>query len=392
MALLRSVAVQRSLCCALQRTTTRHVLKKQQPAVTLWWRSSSSTTTTNKRWLSSALTTQQQDDSWLEEKVRSAARDENEASALAAALRAPELGLKAASDLQLLKETDLTSGGVTPVAARRFLGTVMTPPAAPAPLFDMPGTIAALEEKGVKHATDTSSAQLWSTSFMAGAQLGWGSCLMLVVAGGASTALAGNPGALALLKGIVFPVGLSYIVLSGSDLVTGSYLYQTMAGPIAGRVGAAASANVLLSHFGGNLVGSLAMVAAASATGIIGPLGCAVAAKTAAAKCGSAALPMFLKAVGANWLVATAIYQAGTAKTTPGKIAALWFPITTFIALGLEHSVANMFLLPFGMLNGAENVDLPAIARNIAIVSAGNALGAGLFVGTIQRFNIRGKL
>ena len=322
-------------------------------------------------------------DDWLDAKVKKATRDESEATELLAALKSPEIGVKDAADLELLTEADL-QGKVPAVVARKFLAKAPVPPE-----FFPPGAMQALEDKGVMHAHTAPDLQLWGTSFLAGAQLAFGSSLMCVVAGGAAGAL--DPGSLALLKGLVFPVGLSYIVLSGSDLVTGTYLYQTMAGPIAGRVGALDSARVIATHFSGNLLGSLVMVGAVASTGILGPLGGAMAAKTAAAKCGGALVPTFLKAIGANWLVATAIYQATTAKTTAGKIVALWFPITTFIVLGLEHSVANMFLLPVGMLNGAD-IDSIAIMKNIAIVSVGNALGAGLFVGTIQRFNIFGAL
>ena len=39
---------------------------------------------------------------------------------------------------------------------------------------------------------------------------------------------------------------------------------------------------------------------------------------------------------------------------SPGKLAGLWMPVTMFVALGLEHSVANMYFLPLGMMTGAE--------------------------------------
>jgi len=40
--------------------------------------------------------------------------------------------------------------------------------------------------------------------------------------------------------------------------------------------------------------------------------------------------------------------MASFAKDLPGKMVAIWFPISAFIALGLEHSVANMFIIPLG--------------------------------------------
>jgi formate/nitrite transporter FocA (FNT family) len=77
--------------------------------------------------------------------------------------------------------------------------------------------------------------------------------------------------------------------------------------------------------------------------------GAAVLAKKIAVKKVSSSLgAAFVKGVGANWLVNIAVFQAACAATPAGKIAALWMPVTAFVALGLEHSVANMFLLPLG--------------------------------------------
>jgi formate transporter len=54
----------------------------------------------------------------------------------------------------------------------------------------------------------------------------------------------------------------------------------------------------------------------------------------------------FLRAILANWLVCIAVWNASSATTLPGKILGLWPPIMTFVAIGLEHSVANMFFIP----------------------------------------------
>ena len=39
-----------------------------------------------------------------------------------------------------------------------------------------------------------------------------------------------------------------------------------------------------------------------------------------------------------------------------GKMVGVWFPISMFIAIGFEHSVANMFILPAGLFSGPERV------------------------------------
>jgi formate/nitrite transporter FocA (FNT family) len=128
----------------------------------------------------------------------------------------------------------------------------------------------------------------------------------------------------------------------------------------------------------GNLVGSVA-VAAAFAACVFGadPTIASFVATSAAAKCSLPAGAAFVKGVLANALVNVAVYQATCAKTPGGKIAALWPPIMTFVALGLEHSVANMFLLPLAAFGG--HVSWLAVAGNLIPVALGNHVGALLF-------------
>ena len=114
-----------------------------------------------------------------------------------------------------------------------------------------------------------------------------------------------------------------------------------------------------------------------------------VYAQAATAKAALPAGVAFCKGVGANWLVNLAVVQAAASPTAPRKIAALWFPNMTFIALNLEHSVANMFLLPMAMSLGAEFSAMDATA-NIGVVAAGNAVGAVLMVGVAQKYSLFG--
>ena len=63
--------------------------------------------------------------------------------------------------------------------------------------------------------------------------------------------------------------------------------------------------------------------------------------------------PPLSKAVLCNWLVCLAVFLATSASDLTGKMVGIWFPISTFVAIGLEHSVANMFILPLGLLAAA---------------------------------------
>ena len=55
---------------------------------------------------------------------------------------------------------------------------------------------------------------------------------------------------------------------------------------------------------------------------------------------------VFLRAIGANWLVCFAVWLSISARDTVSKIVAIWWPTATFVALGLDHVVANMFFVP----------------------------------------------
>lgn len=86
----------------------------------------------------------------------------------------------------------------------------------------------------------------------------------------------------------------------------------------------------------GNLAGSLFVAGTVFALSILPPGGPAMAwiAALTVKKCSLPLMTMVGKAACANWLVNIAIFQASSAHTTAGKIASLWLPIMTFVALG----------------------------------------------------------
>lgn len=57
---------------------------------------------------------------------------------------------------------------------------------------------------------------------------------------------------------------------------------------------------------------------------------------------------IFLRGIGANWLVCMACFLAYQAREYFSKVIAVWWPTFAFVALGLDHVVANMFFIPTG--------------------------------------------
>ena len=232
---------------------------------------------------------------------------------------------------------------------------------------------------------------IFASAAAGGALLSGGGMLVVSVLGNSPALVAAAPGAAALLGGLVFPVGLSMILFTRSDLLTSTMahiLLPYILPPPATPSAAAAAAEpptperigaVLATTFAGNAAGSL-VVAAAFATAVSGPAGVfAVAAATT--KCSMPFALTFAKGVGANFLVNVAVYMAASAQTAGGKIVSLWMPICAFVAIGLEHSVANMFLLPLAVFVGHDLTMAEVVVSNILPVTLGNFVGAVIFTG-----------
>ena len=92
-------------------------------------------------------------------------------------------------------------------------------------------------------------------------------------------------------------------------------------------------------------------------------------------------MTVFVKAVLCNWLVSLGAVLALTSSSTIGKIAAMWLPIMTFFGQGFEHSVVNMFVIPAGMMLGADVTMAGWWLWNQIPSTIGNVLGGFLFTG-----------
>ena len=91
----------------------------------------------------------------------------------------------------------------------------------------------------------------------------------------------------------------------------------------------------------------------------------------------------FVRAVLCNVLVCLAVWRCFAARDVAGKILAIVLPISAFVALGFEHSVANMYFIPLALMQGADGVTLGGLAQNIVLVTAGNVVGGGGLVAAV---------
>mmetsp|Transcript_24709 Transcript_24709/g.36972 ORF Transcript_24709/g.36972 Transcript_24709/m.36972 type:complete len:263 (-) Transcript_24709:198-986(-) len=213
---------------------------------------------------------------------------------------------------------------------------------------------------------------------MGGCYVGFGGLLSLSIAGAVPGMALANPGLAKFLFAALFPVNLFLVLTTGAQLYTGNSA-TVPAAVIEGKVTTRELMKNWAVSFAGNVVGCGGMALAATYCGL-NVLGTAeLAAATVLKKCAPAVGPTLVKAILCNWLVSLAVFLAGAANDIAGKMVAIWFPISTFVAIGLEHSVANMFILPFGLLAGAKLSFADVIFRNLIPVTIGNTI-AGAFI------------
>lgn len=190
---------------------------------------------------------------------------------------------------------------------------------------------------------------------------------------------------------MIFPLGFAILMLLGFELVTSYFVLIPTAG-FDGQVTMAGMLRAWAWVFVANLIGSLTYAVllywAVTKFGHVdaGALGQVIVeraeAKTLAYKdVGTTAgvASAFVKAVLCNWMVATGAIMLLVSRSVIGKVVALWLPIFAFFAMGFEHSVVNMFVIPAGILFG----DTVTIADwwqwNQITVTLGNIVGAILF-------------
>jgi len=209
-----------------------------------------------------------------------------------------------------------------------------------------------------------------------------------------------------LIGGVVFCLGLILVIIAGAELFTGNNLL------VMAYVSRKITLRQLLRNwaivFGGNLVGSLIIVLLVSLSGQWTARAAAVGAKAlviANAKVNLTVWEALSRGILCNTLVCLAVWLCFSGRSVADKVLAILFPITAFVALGFEHSIANMYFIPAGLLVkqspevlSAAQVLLgkaPDLSRltasgfllhNLLPVTVGNVIGGGLFVGAVYWF------
>lgn len=219
-----------------------------------------------------------------------------------------------------------------------------------------------------------------SLAVLAGAFIAFGAMFFTVVVTGSELGF----GPTRLLGGVAFSLGLVLVIIGGAELFTGNSLI------VMAWASRRVSTVALLRNWGivyaGNLVGAIGMAVMVHASGVLslgdGAVGVTVDAITQS-KLSLDPGAAFVRGVLCNVLVCLAVWMCFAARSVSGKVSVIIPPVTAFVVLGFEHSVANMYLIPVGMLHRDGTIDAVALIASLLPVTAGNIVGGGVLVALV---------
>jgi formate transporter len=241
-----------------------------------------------------------------------------------------------------------------------------------------PIEIAHLVERVGVAKSQLNTITLFVLALLAGAFISMGALFFTVVVSDSSLGF----GLTRLIGGLAFSLGLILVVVAGAELFTGNNL---LAMAWASRM---ISTQALLRNwflaYIGNVLGCLVTVmfvvwadVGSLGNGAVGNTAIKIASAKAELSVGEA----FARGVLCNALVCLAVWLTMGGRSVTDKILAIIFPITAFVTMGFEHSIANWFFLPYGMaLDGQGLVSISGVAINLVVVTAGNIVGGTLLV------------
>jgi formate/nitrite transporter len=261
-----------------------------------------------------------------------------------------------------------------------------------------PSEIASLvETRGVAKA-NAPAFTTFVLSVVAGAFIALGAVLSTTVVAGSALGY----GPTRWLAGVAFSLGLILVVVAGAELFTGNNLIVMSV--VAGHIPLARLLRNWAIVYVGNALGALSVVVIVTVAewwrlgdGAVG----VTALSTAAAKTDLSFTAIFGRGILANALVCLAVWLATGGRTVLDKIAAIVFPVSAFVAAGFEHSIANMYFIPMGLVlreneeiiaaahlpsRELASLDLAGLTMNLAASTLGNVVGGSVLVGLVYWF------
>jgi len=243
-----------------------------------------------------------------------------------------------------------------------------------------------VETIGVAKARLPLSSQI-TLGVLAGGFIGLGALYFTLVTSDTSLGFAASR----VLGGVAFSLGLILVVVAGAELFTGNnLLVMAWAG---GRITTRELLRNWFIVYVANFAGALGLAFLVLLSdhwqmnnNIVG----INVVKIAAAKASLHFWEAFFKGILCNILVCLAVWLALAGRSVTDKIFAILFPISAFIAAGFEHSVANMYFIPLGILlrdhfpiAGLDPLTWMGLVANLVPVTLGNIVGGGIMVALV---------
>jgi len=254
-----------------------------------------------------------------------------------------------------------------------------------------PAQIADTMLKAGKIKANLSRKKMCILSIFAGVFIGFGAVLATIVTHDLSSKI--GVGFTKFIGGAVFSVGLMLVVVCGAELFTGNNLVIIAYMEKDITLEKLQSSWLIVYLF--NIIGSFLLVIVIYYSGLMSGGIAGKAINIAVAKTNLSFTEAFCRGILCNILVCLAVWMSLSAENTIGKIFACFFPIMAFVACGFEHSVANMYFIPIGILLSGNSEALVAagspdisnlnwntfIGTNLIPVTLGNLVGGAIIVG-----------
>jgi formate transporter len=228
--------------------------------------------------------------------------------------------------------------------------------------------------------SNSSWAKLVVYGVLGGSFISLGALLAAFIGGGLPGIATANPAVVKLMSAAVFPIGLIMIVIGGAQLFTSDCAvlpYGVLSKKVTWQKMLSVWAIIYLSNFVGALL--IAYLFAFKAELLTAEPWKSALHQLAVAKTSATFVKVFIKGIGANWLVCMAVWMSFASKDVTGKILAMWFPVMCFVALGFEHSIANMFTIPAAIFTGASVGIQEFFIGNLLPSTLGNIIGGAVF-------------
>jgi formate transporter len=224
----------------------------------------------------------------------------------------------------------------------------------------------------------TNALTLLALAILAGAFISLGALFFTVVITKSTLGF----GITRLIGGLSFCLGLILVVIAGAELFTGNNLIAMAWASKLIRTREVLR-NWMLVYIG-NVIGCLATVLLVIWSNVANLSDGAVAETAiniAKSKANLSFVEVFTRGILCNALVCMAVWLAIGARSVTDKILAIVFPITAFVTMGFEHSIANWFFLPFGyLLDTHDAISISGAIRNLVASTLGNIVGGTLLV------------